>query len=306
MPSRHHLLIALLGLIWGSNFIFMKWAAATLSAGQITFLRIAFGFLPVLAFALMRGEIRCSHLRHWPHFLVMSALATSFYYFAFAKGTALLPSGIAGALSGAIPLFAFIAAFFFLRSETITARKGLGVALGFAGVVMLARPWATGNAEVAPLGIFYMIAGSLSVGVSFVYAKKFVTPLAIGPVALTSYQIGLALVSLALVTDYSGITGITADLRALLGLVFGLGLAGTGLAYILYYIIVETQGAIAAASVTYIPPAVALFIGWAFVGEPIGPLDGLAMLIILTGVVLLRPTGRSLTQARKGEYRCRT
>ena len=32
-----------LGLIWGSNFIFMKWASETLTAGQMTLLRVVFG-----------------------------------------------------------------------------------------------------------------------------------------------------------------------------------------------------------------------------------------------------------------------
>ena len=42
------------GLIWGTNFITMKWAAETISPGQITLLRVLFGFLPVLVYALAR------------------------------------------------------------------------------------------------------------------------------------------------------------------------------------------------------------------------------------------------------------
>jgi drug/metabolite transporter (DMT)-like permease len=45
-----------LGLIWGSNFLFMKWASETITAGQITLLRVLFGFLPVLAYAAIRGR----------------------------------------------------------------------------------------------------------------------------------------------------------------------------------------------------------------------------------------------------------
>ena len=81
---------AALGLIWGSNFICMKWAAQTLTAGQITFLRVLFGFLPVLAYAVVRGDLLRGHMRHVHHFFAMSLLATSVYYFAFAAGTSLL------------------------------------------------------------------------------------------------------------------------------------------------------------------------------------------------------------------------
>jgi drug/metabolite transporter (DMT)-like permease len=100
-----------LGLIWGSNFIFMKWAAESISAGQITFLRVVFGFVPILLFAALRRVLDWRHLRHAHHVLIMSVLATSLYYFAFAAGTSLLESGVAGALSGATPLFSFLAAF---------------------------------------------------------------------------------------------------------------------------------------------------------------------------------------------------
>lgn len=277
-----------LGLIWGSNFIFMKWASETITAGQITFLRVACGFLPVLAYALIRRDIKLSHLRHIQHFVVMSVLATSAYFFAFASGTALLPSGIAGALSGAIPLFTFLAAAVFLRSERITALRILGVVAGFAGVLLIARPWNAAG-SVDPAGVSFMLLGSASVGLSFVYARKFLVGLSIPAAALTTYQMGLALLTLAVVTDFNGITAIGGDLRALVAMVLGLGLLGTGTAYILYYFIVDRLGAIMASSATYIPPVVALAIGWLLVGEPIDALHGIAVLLILAGVVALRP-----------------
>ena len=163
-----------LGLIWGSNFIFMKWASETITAGQITLLRVLFGFLPVLVYATVRRALDRHHLRYAHHFLVMSLLATSVYYFAFAAGTSLLPSALAD------------------------------------------------------------------------------------------------------------------DTRATVGLVLGLGILGTGVAYILYYFIVDQLGAVTASSATYIPPVVALAIGWLLVDEPLDLWDAVAVLLILTGVVVLR------------------
>jgi drug/metabolite transporter (DMT)-like permease len=87
--------------------------------------------------------------------------------------------------------------------------------------------------------------------------------LPIEPAALTTYQIGIVLLMLAVATDYDGITRVGAEPRAVVGLVIGLGIVGTGVAYILYYVIVERLGAIRASSATYIPPVVALVIGWA-------------------------------------------
>lgn len=94
------------------------------------------------------------------------------------------------------------------------------------------------------------VAGSLSVGASFVYDRKVVSPLKLPAAALTTYQISIAMVLLFTVIPINGIGTVFTDTRAWTGLVFGLGLCGTGLAYIAYYQIVENLGALAASSVT--------------------------------------------------------
>jgi len=279
---------ALLGIIWGSNFIYMKLAAELITPMQIVFFRVLFGFLPVCLYAKLSGVLRLEHLRHSLHFVVMSLLATSVYYYGFAKGTSLLLSGVAGALSGAIPLFAFVLAISFIAEEKASLMKIVGVAVGFVGVALVARPSGDSLVSSNLTGVLYMVGGSLSVGASFVYARKFISPLRIPAAALTTYQLGYAMVMLSLFTDYDGMANVWTDMHASLGLVIGLGLLGTGLAYIIYYYIVEKMGAVTAASVTYIPPVVALFVGSVLVGEPIGLLDYFAAALIFVGVYLLR------------------
>ena len=291
MKKTAYFAFALLGLIWGSNFIFMKWAAQEITPGQIVLLRVVSGFLPILVFALAQRALRSEHIRYAHHFAVMSLLATAIYYFAFAKGTALLPSSIAGLLSGAIPLFTFICAWLFVREEHINMTKAAGVGLGFLGVLLIARPWSNvGTVDIR--GVAYMLAGSMSVGCSFVYARKFISPLRLPAVALTTYQIGLAMVILFLVTSLRGIEAVFNDTRAWIGLILGLGLCGTGLAYVIYYYIVDNLGAVAAAGVTYIPPVVALLIGVFLVGDTIHPLGYAAMILILSGVAVLQVGSR--------------
>ena len=291
MKHAPYLALALLGVIWGSNFIFMKWAVQHISPLQVVLLRVVFGFVPIVLFALAKRALRWDHLRHAHHFVVMSLLATVVYYLAFAKGTALLPSSIAGLLSGAIPLFTFICACLFLREEHINLTKASGVAVGFIGVLLIARPW-SGQGAVDLVGVACMIVGSMSVGCSFVYARKFISPLKLPAIALTTYQIGLATILLFLTTGLDGIGAVFKDARAWTGLVFGLGLCGTGLAYVIYYFIVENLGAVAAAGVTYIPPVVALVIGVFLAGDVIHSLGYIAMVLILSGVALLQVGSR--------------
>ncbi|KXF80970.1 DMT family transporter [Enterovibrio coralii] len=294
MPSLAMVAFWVLGLVWGSNFIFMKWSSAYISPDQVAFLRVLFGFIPLLAFALWTGKLSRNHLKHWPHFVVMSLLATALYYYAFAEGTALLPSSIAGMLSASIPLFTFVTAAIFLRSEPLTRLSLAGTSLGFIGVLLIAQPWQGLSGSINLAGVGYMIAGALSVGVSFVYAKKFVSTLGIPPVALATYQIGLATILLGVTTDWHGITNITHDTRAAAALVIGLGVCGTGMAYMMYYYIVEQMGAIKASGSTYIPPVVALAIGAIFVGETVTTLDIIAMVVILSGVWMIQRAKQNL------------
>jgi drug/metabolite transporter (DMT)-like permease len=246
----------------------------------------------------MRRAVHKRDLRYWRHFLVMSVLATVLYYYAFVKGTALLPSSVAGMLSGTIPLFTFLMTALFLKQEHVTGRKAIGVALGFLGVLLIARPWSIGVNQVNLGGVAYMIAGSLSLGCSFVYAKRFMSRLDISPLALSTYQIGTALCVLALITPYTGLQNIGSDRLALLGLVVGLGLTGTGIAYVLYYYIIQQMGAVRASTVTYLPPLVALVIGCALAQEPLRALDIFAMFIILCGVYVIQFPKRLLKASR--------
>lgn len=286
MKKLAYLAFLALGLVWGTNFLYMKWAAAWITPQQIVLLRVLFGFAPILLLALARRALCWSQWRDLPHFAVMAVLATAFYYYAFACGTALLPSGIAGMLAGAIPLFSFMTAALFLREEELKARAVAGLLLGFAGILCIARPWRESDIDLH--GVAYMIAGSVSVGSSFIYARRFLSPKGYSPLALSTWQTGLALAMLAMCTNLHGITAIDQDWRALAGLVIGLGLLGTGLAFVLYYFILQHLGALRTAGVTYIPPVVALAMGKVFANEALQASHVLAVVLILGGVVLLQ------------------
>ncbi|WP_208738502.1 EamA family transporter [Bradyrhizobium vignae] len=106
--------------------------------------------------------------------------------------------------------------------------------------------------------------------------------------ALTTYQLGFAVVFLVMAIHLDGIDAVFSDTRAWIGLVFGLGICGTGLAYILYYYILANLGALAASSVTYIPPIVSLVIGILVAGESIDALECVAVVFVLAGVAALQ------------------
>lgn len=285
----------LLGLFWGSNFIYMKWAAAYISPGQISLLRVLFGFIPLAALAWRNGVLRFGQVRYLHHFSVMAALATAFSYFAMAKGTAVLPSGIAGVLGGSPAIFTSLASTLFLRNEKMNSLMVSGVALGMVGITLIARPWAAlgGNDPISLAGIAWMMAGSIVFGLSYIYVRRFLSPIRLPPLAIVTWQMGLALLMLFALTDRHGIGQILLDGRATAGVAIGLGLLGTGTAFLLYYFLLQELGAVAASGAVYVTPVIALLIGWA-AGEQVGLLEVVATLLILGSIGMLE-VGRQRT-----------
>jgi drug/metabolite transporter (DMT)-like permease len=282
-----YLVFALLGLFWGSNFIYMKWAAELITPAQITLLRVFFGFLPLALVAWRKGVIHRDQVRHLPHFFVMAALATAFYYFAIAEGTALLPSGTAGVLGGSIPLFTAVATLLFLRTEKPNALMLVGVLVGFAGIVLIARPWEGSDRTIDIMGVFWMLAATTILGVSYVYVRRFLSPHNLPPLALATWQTGLALLVLLLIVDRTGTGNILQNWHAAAGVAIGLGVLGTGMAFLIYYYLLQELGAVAASGATYITPNVALLIGWA-TGEKVGILEISAIILVLASIAMLQ------------------
>ena len=268
----------------------MKLASDLVTPLQIVLIRVIFGFIPIAIFAFVKGALQLSHLRYIGHLFILSLIGTVAYYYGFVKGTSLLYSGVVGALSGLTPIFSYILALMLITDEKASAGKILGVAMGFFGVVLIARPFGADISATNITGVFYTLVGSFSVGTSFVYVKKYVLPLNIPASALITYQLGISILILLLITDLNNISSIWSDGYVAMGLIVGLGVLGTGVAYILYYFIIEKLGAVAASSVAYIPPVVALAIGVIFVGEKIVFWEYLGTALILGGVILINKT----------------
>lgn len=296
---RSYLALIALGVIWGSNFIFMKWSTDLISPTQTVFLRVVFGFIPLLLVSLKAKVITRQQLKHLPHFAVMSVLATTFYYYGFVAGTAHLPTSIAGTLCGSIPIFTFLCALIFLRQDRPSLQMAAGVLLGFIGITISAQPWKS-VAGIEPIGVFWMLAGTFSLGVSFVYAQRFLSKLKIPPLALATWQTGFAALTLLALTNFDDITAITSDQRALLGVIIGLGILGTGGAFFIYYFIIEKLGPVRAAGATYIAPIVAVLIG-AIAGEEITTPVVIALFLILGGVVLIQTGKRNTPESNTNQ-----
>lgn len=298
---KAHIAFLLYGLFSGANFIFMKWGAASISPMQVAFLRVLCGFLPLALMAWHMKALNIRQMRGVGHFMTMGLVATAFYFVAITKGTALLPSGLAAVLANANMLFTAVLTVLFLKDEKFNRLMSAGVLIGFLGITLIARPWEGSNGSIDLSGVVWVLVSTAILGASYVYARVFLTPLAVPPLALATWQMGIAVIALAAVTDFDGLSAIFAQPWLAGGLIVGAGALGTGLTFFLYYYLVNELGAVAASSATYLAPAVALLIAWA-VGEHFGLLECAALALIAAGVVALHVgRQRSLPQPARDD-----
>lgn len=285
-----YLAFAAIGIMWGCNYLYMKMAVAVLLPSQVAWLRVFFGAFPVLSLALARKALNPKDLKHFWKLLGLAMIANVLPFYFLVKGTQHLKSGVAGVMAGSIPLITLAISVIFLPSEKIGPRKVTGLIAGFVGVALVAQlqnALKVGHSDEIHGIVYLLIAGFFFAG-TMVYTKKFLSPLKMSTLQLSAYQTCLAAVCMAVFTPFSGMEVLWSQPKLFAMVALGLGLLGTGVAYILFFQIIETLGPITASAVYFIPPPVALIVGAIFAGEMLTPLQFAGSGLILAGVYLAR------------------
>src|SRR6266536_1967209 len=273
-----------LALLWGSGFLLIKIALEGISPTQIVLGRLgaaAVVMLPVLA---VGGQRLPRHLTPWAHLAAMAIITNIAPYFLFAWGEQRITSSLAGVLNATTPMFTLLLAVS-TRTERPSLFRLLGLALGFAGVVVLAAPWQDAGLGGSFLGIGAALLPSACYAAGYVYARRFLTGRALPALVLSTGQVLAGSLLLGAAAPVVAVESITLT-PSVLASVLTLGVLGTGIAYVLNYRLIEDEGATAASTVTYLLPIVAVALGVVVLGEAAtwNLLAGTA--IILFGVAL--------------------
>ena len=156
--------------------------------------------------------------------------------------------------------------------------------------MLICTPWQTAGGLFSA-GALECLAASISYAVSYVYMDRFLARRGIGPVVLSACQLAAAAVMLAIALGVSGVQTphVTAESVAAIAI---LGIVGTGLAYVLNYQIITSEGATAASTVTYLLPVVAIVLGVLVLGESITAMMLAGIALVLAGVALTRRRGK--------------
>lgn len=282
------LIFVILCLIWGSSFKLMKDSTVALHPSQIAALRIfsaGFVFLPFAFFHFTKIPRRRMGV------VILSAVVGNLLpAFLFATAMTKIDGSLGGILNSLTPLCVVIIGIFFFKDK-IKKRKIAGVIIGFIGLTLLIiAPVLRGEKSISFNNLDYLIlilAATLLYGLNVNMVSHFLKDL--NPVHVATVSLSFMVIPTFFVLWQQNILSLDlrkADVQYAVLASTGLGIVGSAVATLLFYILVKKAGGLFASLVTYGIPFIALL--WGLLDhEKITPLKIFSLFVILFGVYLV-------------------
>jgi drug/metabolite transporter (DMT)-like permease len=278
--------IALLALIWGSAFLWIKLADRGFSPVEVTLARLAMGAAVLFAVMLARHEELPRSLPLLASIVTAALFANAVPYLLFAVAEQTVNSSTAGIINATTPLWTVTLALAVRHQKSVTRWQTAGLIVGFAGAVLIFSPWHTASGLFSAGGL-ECLAASISYAISYVYMDRFLARRGVSAIVLSACQLGAAAVMLAAALGVSGVRTPHVTTESLAAIAV-LGIVGTGFAYVLNYQIITSDGATVASTVTYLLPAVAIVLGVLVLNEEVTANSIAGIAFVLAGVALTR------------------
>ena len=290
MSRRDLVLIAVLSLIWGASFMFIRVADRQFDPFALVFFRVLFGCAVLIPAVLLRlGRSGLARAREaWWKLAILGLINTAIPFLLFSWSETRITSSLAGILQAAAPIFTAVLAVWF-GHERVIGKRLAGVLVGLAGVALLVGN-SGGGGLLAALAVVLAAFGYAS-GATFASA----TLADVDPVVIAAGACAFATV----LTAPLGLARLPAHVPGWkeIGSVVALGVAGTGIAYILSFVLLRSAGPNRSILVTYTIPGVAVLYGWLLLGEPLRLVSLAGLALILAGVALAA-RGRQVVRDR--------
>ncbi|MET0312235.1 MAG: DMT family transporter [Burkholderiaceae bacterium] len=270
----------LLAAIWGSSFVFMRIATVEIGALPTAAVRVAIAAAFLAPLLWMRGlapQLRAK----WKPIFFVGVLNSGIPFACFSFALLAITTGLSAILNATVPLFGALVAWVWLKDRPAGSRI-LGLVVGFAGVALLAwdkasfKPDASG---IAPgWAVLACLLATFCYGLSASFTKRYLSgipPLVTATGSQLGATLGLAVPALWLWPARMP------SAKAWLALV-AVGVLCTGVAYILYFRLIERTGPARALAVTFLVPVFAVFYGVLLLGEAVT-----AWMLFCGGVIVL-------------------
>jgi len=274
-----------LALIWGVSFLFIKLGVRDMGPTVLVFVRATAGAVALVL--LMRAMRRPVFGGDWKRrllpFALMAVLNAIFPWAAIAWGEERITSGLASILNATSTLWTAILVFWILPAERPRALNYVGVLIGFAGVVVLVLPdIASHGVSGSFVGVVAVLLAAFSYAIAALFQRTRLRGMSVYEQSAGQTVVTAALSIPFAVPDLPHFHFAWLSFLA----VVALGVFGTGAAYLLFYYVMNSLGAVRAVAVTLVVPVTAVFWGVVLLGESLSVPTVAGMLIVLGGIVL--------------------
>jgi drug/metabolite transporter (DMT)-like permease len=290
MKPREWVVFFALGLIWGSSFLWIKIAVQEVDPFTLVSWRLLFGTLGMVAVIIWKRPSFPPQRSIWLALAVLGIINTGLPFVLISWGEKSIDSAVASVLNSTVPLFTLVIAHLFLHDEPITARKAVGLLIGFAGVlVLMARDLEIGSLRAGVLGQAAVLLAAVSYASASVFARR--TMREVSPLVQAFVPMAFADALVWSIATQVGEPGRLPALPITWVALLWLGLLGSCVAYLLFYHLLHSVGATRAVMVTYVFPVVGVALGVLFLNELTDwhLLAGAALVIASIAVVNWKP-----------------
>jgi drug/metabolite transporter (DMT)-like permease len=271
-------LLGVLSALWGSSYLFIKVGLEDgLSPGVIVFVRSFLAALVLLPLAARAGALHGLRDNVGP-ILVLAVVQMGGPLTLITLGEQEISSSLAGILVATAPIFTFLLAFVLEGEERASGLSLVGVVVGITGVAMLLGVDVDGG-PAALLGGLLVVLASFGYGVGAWYVKRNVS--GVRPIAMvgaTTLTVAVGSAPFALLALPSHTPGIDA-----IGSLLTLGVLCTGLAFVIFYSLVSSDGPAKASLVGYIAPGFSIAYGITLLDERFTVATAAGLALILGG-----------------------
>lgn len=272
--------LTLLASIWGSSFLLIKLALEDLSPVQIVLVRVVVGAAVLYAFTRYK-RVPLPGRDLWPILAIMGVFSNLIPFALIGWGEERVASSMAAILNSTVPLFTAMLAAIFLASERATLLRSTGILVGFLGVGVIVGLESSGGT----LGKLAVVLASLSYAVGLVYTRS----KASGRAAPLSLSAGQLIVSSVMVAPLAAVDIVWHPPSfgfASIASSLALGALGTGVAYVLFFRLIQDVGATSASFVTYLIPLFGVVLGTVFLDESLHWNTYVGAIIVIAGIVI--------------------
>lgn len=278
-------LLLMLAAIWGSSFLFIKLSVDTVPAATTTLLRLIVAAAILVAVAAHARQPMPRGARVWGLILLASLTGNALPFTLISWGEEVIDSGLAAILIAVMPLTTIVLAHLLTADEKLTARKGIGVALGFGGLVVLIGPEKLLHLGEDTLRELAVAGAAFCYGVNAIVTKALAGHPRRALAAAIMVASALMLVPASLLLDRPWDLQPSEQSLAAIGV---LGIAQTAIGTLLLFAIVSRQGASFFSQINFLVPVFGVFWGVVLLAErPPSNAYG-ALTLILLGIAIAR------------------